>query len=146
MYSSSTWDKLDTPTRAALRRMTQPEGWLIEDIRLAESSYRGLEEFRVTIASHKKTPVGWIGGLISFSPRGYWYDTGLGVYVKRDYRGKGVARELLKRWVGNFRRKYGDDVRLYACPTTDAGRRLYARYPWIEIVPPVYTGREKRKK
>jgi GNAT superfamily N-acetyltransferase len=138
---NTTWDRLDPRTKRQLRKLSKPDGWFLRDIRRAEKGGPLVEELRATVAIDDNRVVGWASGMVSRAYDGHYWTVGVGVFVAKPYRGCGVARRLLKRFVGAFKRKW--DLELYACPLTKAGERLYTHHKNIEIIKP-YTIRSVR--
>jgi len=68
--------------------------------------YLGSEEGKVFFATHKDDPVGMCGIMLGTSPKTRHNGTIWGVYIKRDWQGQHIARELIEL-CANWGREHG---------------------------------------
>ena len=87
----------------------------------------------VIIAETEGQVVGW-GSLNLYNPRvAYQHVADFSVYVKRDWRGKGVGRQVLERLIELARAIGYHKMMLSAFPSNAAGVMLYERMGFTKV-------------
>jgi L-amino acid N-acyltransferase YncA len=87
----------------------------------------------VIVADRDGTVVGWASLNVFNARRAYEHVADLSIYVEREWRGRGVGRQLLEALVARARELGFHKLVLAAFPWNAAGMRAYARAGFREV-------------
>jgi L-amino acid N-acyltransferase YncA len=87
----------------------------------------------VLVAESDGAVVGWASLNVFNARRAYEHVADLSLYVERDWRGRGVGRQLLEALVASARELGFHKLVLAAFPWNAAGMRAYARAGFREV-------------
>ena len=87
----------------------------------------------VLIAEHDGHVVGWASLNVFNARRAYEQVADLSLYVERDWRGRGVGRQLLEALIGRATELGYHKLVLAAFPFNEAGMRAYGRAGFREV-------------
>ncbi len=122
IYNQGIEDRIAT-LETDLRSPTERRRWL---------AMRG-PRHPVIVGEHEGQVVGW-GSLNPFSPRpAYEAVADFSLYVRRDWRGRGVGRKLLERLMALARELGYHKMVLAALPFNAAGLALYQRLGFTTV-------------